>query len=115
MSEVSSMPLADSDSMDTQKHSGKPEEIRWEEVATTIGIIPAQIIVGRLRSEGIPARAWQQSAGQAIGLTVGPMGTAHVVVPEEFLDIALEILENVDELPYEEEDWGIDEESEIED
>lgn len=109
------MLLSDDDSKNANKNSGKPQEIKWEEVATTIGITPAQIIVGRLRSEGIPARAWQQSAGQAIGLTVGPMGTAHVVVPEEFVDIALEILENVDDLPFEDEESGIDEEWELED
>ena len=50
------------------------QETRWEEVATTNGITTAQILAGRLQSEGIPARAW----------------------PEEYVDKALDILADVD-------------------
>ena len=70
---------------------------RWEEVATTSGITAAQILAGRLQSEGIPARAWQESAGQATGLVVGLLGMGHVVVPEEYVDQALDILDDVDD------------------
>ena len=70
--------------------------IRWEEVATTSGITTAQILAGRLQSEGIPARAWQESAGQATGLVVGLLGMGHVVVPEEYVEQALDILADVD-------------------
>lgn len=77
--------------------SGERREVRWEEVATASGITAAQIIVGRLQSEGIPARAWQEGAGQATGLVVGLLGTAHVVVPEEFADSAREILDEGNE------------------
>ena len=73
--------------------SGERKEVRWEEVATASGITAAQIIVGRLQSEGIPARAWQEGAGQATGLVVGLLGTAHVLVPEDFADSAREILD----------------------
>ncbi len=72
-------------------------EVRWQEVATASGITAAQIIVGRLQSEGIPARAWQEGAGQATGLVVGLLGTAHVVVPEEFAEQARDILDEGDE------------------
>jgi len=76
---------------DSGKSSG-PEEVRWVTVAQTYGITQAMIIVGRLRAEGIPARAWQEGAGQATGLIVGKLGTGHVVVPELFEDQAREIL-----------------------
>ena len=66
--------------------------MRWVTVAQTYGITQAMIIVGRLRAEGIPARAWQEGAGQATGLIVGKLGTGHVVVPELFEDQAREIL-----------------------
>ena len=69
-------------------------ETRWEEVATTSGIITAQILAGRLQSEGIPARAWQESAGQATGLIVGILGTGHVIVPAEYVDQAVDILDS---------------------
>ena len=76
--------------------SGMAKEINWIEVASTAGITAAQILAGRLKSEGIPARAWQEGAGQATGLVVGLLGTGHVVVPEEYAEEAREILEDVD-------------------
>ena len=87
----------DLDDEKTQKESRDTSpsgstEIRWEVVAKTAGLTPAQIIADRLIVEGIPARAWQEGAGQAIGLTVGMLGTGHVVVPEEYVDKARQIL-----------------------
>ena len=59
------------------------EEIKWVKVAETNGITPAELLAGRLQAAGIPARAVQEGAGQAFGLTVGLLGTARVLVPEE--------------------------------
>lgn len=75
-----------------ETNPGSGGEVRWEVVASTPGIAVAHIIAGRLQAEGIPARAWQEAAGQAIGLTVGLLGTGYVSVPQEFTDQALEIL-----------------------
>jgi hypothetical protein len=72
------------------------KETRWEEVAATSGLTAAQILVGRLQSENIPARAWQESVGQATGLVVGLLGTGHVIVPEAYAERAREILGDVD-------------------
>ena len=85
------------DKMSSQAGSGKTtpggqEEIKWEVVARTDGLIQAQIMAGRLQSEGIPVRAWQEAAGQVFGLSIGPMGTGYVAVPEEFVEQAMEIL-----------------------
>ena len=71
---------------------GEDREIQWKVVAKMAGIAPATIIADRLRTEGIPARAWQEGAGQAFGLTVGLLGTGYVVVPEEMLAEAEKIL-----------------------
>jgi hypothetical protein len=71
---------------------GSDREIIWKVVEKTAGITPATIIANRLIYEGIPARARQEGAGQAIGLTVGLLGTGYVVVPEEFVDRAEKIL-----------------------
>ena len=90
-------------SIDKSAVDGK-KEIRWEEIATTSGITTAQILAGRLQSEGIPARAWQESAGQAVGLVVGLLGMGHVMVPEEYVEQALDILEDVDDRVDEEDD-----------
>ena len=68
-------------------------EIKWEVVAKTFGLQEAQIIAGRLHANEIPVRAWQESAGGTIGLTVGLLGSGYVAVPDEFADRALAILE----------------------
>ncbi|MGH2537831.1 MAG: putative signal transducing protein [Candidatus Promineifilaceae bacterium] len=64
----------------------------WEVVAETAGLAQAQILVGRLQSEGLPARAWQEGAGQAIGLTVGLLGVGRVLVPAELAERARAVL-----------------------
>jgi hypothetical protein len=76
---------------------GGHEEIRWEVVARTPGYTPATILAGRLQAEGIPVRIWQEGAGQALGLTVGILGTGHVAVPEEYARQAREILGDEDQ------------------
>jgi hypothetical protein len=72
---------------------GGQTEVKWKVVAETGGITNASIIGGRLQSEGIPVRVWQESAGQSFGLTVGLLGTGYVAVPAEYETQALEILE----------------------
>lgn len=69
------------------------EAVNWEVVAKLPGLVPAQIVAGRLESEGIPARAWQEGAGQALGLTVGLLGNGYVLVPEEYKEQAIAILD----------------------
>ena len=64
-----------------------------ENVAETMGLLPAQIIAGPLQSEGIPARAWQESLGAVHGLTIGPLGTGYVSVPQEYAAQARAILD----------------------
>ena len=81
---------------------GGDHEVKWEVVTKTPGLAPAEIIAQRLRSEGIPARAWQEGAGQAFGLTVGLLGDGYVIVPEPYLDQAKAILaESIEPDDYE--------------
>jgi len=65
----------------------------WKVATKTAGITPATIIAGRLQANGIPARAWQEGAGQAYGLTVGLRGNGYVMVPETYLEQAKTLLE----------------------
>ena len=76
---------------------GGDKETQWEVVRETMGLAPAEIIAQRLQAEGIPARAWQEGAGQAFGLTVGLLGTGYVVVPEPYVEQAREILDASDD------------------
>lgn len=85
----SSQPLDD----DTRSASGSgPQDVHWEVVAETRGLLPARIIADRLQSEGIPAHAWQESVGQAYGMVFGPLGTGFVSVPEEYVEAAQQLL-----------------------
>jgi hypothetical protein len=77
---------------------GGDQKVRWEVVAVANGLAQASIIQGRLVAEGIPARVNQEPAGVALGLTVGPLGQAEVLVPEPLAEQALRILEQ----PYQE-------------
>jgi len=79
----------------SQENSGSPDgrqEVHWKVVAQAPGITPATIIAGRLQAEGLPVRVWQEAAGQALGLTVGLLGTGYVLVPGQYVEQALEIL-----------------------
>lgn len=101
----SAHPVPNHDSGDSETTgSHGPREVRWVVVAETFGMMPADIMVGRLQTEGIPARAWQEGAGSALGLTIGALGTAHVVVPEEYAEQAREILALGEELELTDED-----------
>ena len=98
------------ESMSETNTPGGEQETKWQVVTETAGLTTAEIIVGRLQAEGIPARAWQEGAGQAFGLTVGLLGTGYVLVPEPFLDKAKEILATSEEFAAD--DDVADEESE---
>ena len=94
MSNSTSLPLEQNDDENSDVVATPPEqrEVRWQVVAEERGLLPARIIADRLQSEGIPARAWQESVGQAYGMIVGPLGTGFVSVPEEYVEQAQEIL-----------------------
>jgi hypothetical protein len=97
---------ARSDSAERRATPGGGREVKWEVLTKTPGLAPAEIIAQRLRSEGIPARAWQEGAGQALGLTIGLLGNGYVMVPETYLAQAEEILAE----PLEEDGTLFDEE-----
>lgn len=79
-------------------------EINWEIVAKAPGFAAATIVAGRLQAEGVPTRVWQEGAGQAIGLTIGILGTGFVAVPEEYAEQAQQILSETAEV-WDDEDW----------
>ncbi|MFZ1395477.1 MAG: hypothetical protein WAS33_01205 [Candidatus Promineifilaceae bacterium] len=88
-SHASAMPQS---AHETAGSSGGRQEVKWVVVAQMPGITPATIVAGRLNAEGFPVRVWQEGAGQALGLTVGLLGTGYVAVPEPFANQALELL-----------------------
>jgi len=69
------------------------EETTWATVLETNGIIVAEMLVQRLQAAEIPAQAVQESAGKAFGFMSGPLGTAYVRVPMQFLEEARALLD----------------------
>jgi len=71
---------------------GGMEATRWVAVAENLYPAEAAIIKSRLDSEDIPAITQQEAMGSVLGLTVGPLGSAKVLVPEPLAERALSIL-----------------------
>ena len=65
---------------------------KWEVVHISSGMINAKIISGRLETEGIPVKLQYEAVGVLYGLTVDGLGAVKVLVPEEFIDRALEVI-----------------------
>jgi len=85
-------------------------ETGWVQVTVAYGPTEAGMIVEYLRAEGVKAVAWLEGAGNALGLTVGMLGTVRVMVPERDAEEALALLEVDEELLQ---SW--DDEEEVED
>lgn len=61
----------------------------------TANYMEAQIIKGRLESEGIPVLLSYESAGLVYGITVDGLGEVKIMVPERLVEEAKEILGTV--------------------
>ena len=71
------------DSQRAASASAPQSDKSWVTVAKVDGMIQASLAVNYLRAHGFTALAWQEGAGQALGLTVGYLGTAHVLAPPQ--------------------------------
>jgi len=69
-----------------------PEEIKLTTVYIAVGQPEAEIVRGRLESEGIPAMLRYESAGLVYGLTVDGLGQVEVQVPSALAEEARQIL-----------------------
>ena len=61
---------------------GGAEATPWVVIAVNLTPMEAVIIKGRLDSEGLPAWVQQEAVGTMLGLTVGPLGSVKILVPE---------------------------------
>ena len=69
-----------------------PEETGLTTVYLANGQPEAEIIKGRLESEGVPAMLRYESAGVVYGLTIDGLGQVEVQVPSSLAQHAREIL-----------------------
>jgi hypothetical protein len=64
----------------------------WVVLEYVPGDLQAEILRGLLEAQGIPVFLSQESAGRAIGLTVGPLGEVTILVRAEDLQDAQRVL-----------------------
>ncbi len=70
-----------------------PDNRDWYVVATAFGEAEAAIITGLLESADIPVWVCRESAGRALGLGMGILGTIEIVTPEQYYAEAMTLLE----------------------
>ncbi len=64
----------------------------WTMVCKASGLTQAEIIAGRLRTEGIETRLEYESIGKVYGLTLDGLGEVKVMVPEACAEKARQVL-----------------------
>lgn len=79
-------------------------EYTWEVVSIASGMINANIIVGRLETEGIPTKLKYEAVGPIYSITIDGLGEVKVMVPSEYADLARAVLSRT----YEEDDLDWD-------
>lgn len=67
------------------------------EVCVTSGLLQAEIIKGKLEANDIPALLEYESLGPVMGLTVDGLGQVRVLVPEDRVETARALLEEIEE------------------
>jgi hypothetical protein len=80
------------------------DAVFWETVATASGMTQANIIAGRLGSEGIPTQLHYEAAGAIYAITIDGLGEVRILVPVADWERAKEVLSRSyddGELPWE--------------
>lgn len=79
------------------------DDEKWKIACTASGMTNANIILGRLETEGIPARLKYEAAVVVYPVTIDGLGEVDVLVPESHLEKARQVLSQ----SYDEEklDW----------
>ncbi len=83
------------------------DEVALVTVYYSQGMLPAEVIRGKLESAGVPVYLKYESVGQVFGLTVDGLGLVQVQVPAEWQETAQALLndDEASDLP-EDSDYG---------
>ena len=74
---------------------GGDEPPRWVTVAI-VNWAEAEVMRSKLESNAVPCLLQRESAGAAMGITIGPLGEVKVLVPASFADYALDLLSDTE-------------------
>jgi hypothetical protein len=67
-------------------------ESSWVQVTTVQAEVQAELLRGLLEAQEIPVLLSREGAGRALGLSVGPLGEVHILVPDQFQKEAKNII-----------------------
>jgi len=67
-------------------------EHNWVQVASVQAEVQAELLRGLLEAQEIPVLLSREGAGRALGLTIGPLGEVHILVPDQYLNQANKVL-----------------------
>jgi hypothetical protein len=90
--------------INSDEEIGRDDAGDWVAVAVASGLTQANIISGRLQSEGIPTRLQYEAAGSIYAITIDGLGAVRILVPVAEGERAKELLcrsYGEDELPWE--------------
>ena len=59
----------------------EPDDGQWEVIATASGMVQANIIRGRLESQGVATRLRYEAAGSIYAITIDGLGAVRILVP----------------------------------
>lgn len=72
--------------------NGAMDEEKWEVAYTASGMANANIVLGRLETEGIPAKLKYEAVGAIYGITIDGLGKVDVLVPASYLQKVRDVL-----------------------
>ncbi len=67
-------------------------EERWEVACTASGMTNANIVLGRLETEGIPTKLKYEAVGAIYAITIDGLGKVEILVPAKDMERVREIL-----------------------
>jgi hypothetical protein len=73
----------------------------WKTLTEVSGMPVAEILRGLLEAQEIPVMLFQEGAGRALALTVGPLASVTVMVPTSELARAQQVLDDYQSGAYE--------------
>lgn len=69
---------------------------KWVIIREVSGDFIAENLRALLEAQGVPVVLNQEGAGRALGLSVGLMGVTQILVPDDYQEQALKVLESYD-------------------
>jgi len=71
--------------------------MEWVKIKEVQGIVKAQIIRGLLEANGIPVKLKHETAAVLFGITMNGIGKVEIAVPEEYKELAEELIKRAEE------------------